>query len=280
MTMNVLLISGPRFSGKSTLLRMIAARLCPDQPHYLRLVPVDPEDAPRLTLLGDLKAAGLSSWRRVNYDADHIFEFLPEVLNEIAEMRTSRHVLIESDADPNLRFAYPYDHRLFIMPAPRLMEEVFRSPAEAAQALREVMDDTAAFASEMFGLFNPDSDEDEGVSYQRTRDRSGVAEERLDISPTQMRRFMMSPLGAEIASRIQLQPAYHGLIESDVILINTAVGGRSHVVDLCIQRLQMMIYRLGEGRTSLPAVFYCDPLDFADPLQYQLLKRIRSMLAT
>ena len=274
---NVIFISGPRQSGKSTLIRMIAPKLCSEPPHYLRLVPVNGE-GPRLTLLGDLKSAGLASWKRVNYDAEHIFEFLPDCMTEIAEMKSSGTVLIEADADPNLRYAYPYDHRIFVMPAPSSVDEVFRTPTEAANALKEVMADTAAFASEIFGLFDPDAEDSEGVSCERMQGRRGRAEERVEITATQMRRFMNSPLGAEIASRIQLQPAYHSLMESDVVLVNMAVGGMTDVVDLCIRQLQMLIARMSDGRLSRPVLFNCDPLDAADPLQFQLLRRLAAIL--
>ncbi len=77
--LNVIFFSGPRQSGKSTLIQSIVPQLCAAPPHYLRLVPVDGEQ-PRLTLLGDLKTAGLASLRRINYDAERIFEFLPDCL--------------------------------------------------------------------------------------------------------------------------------------------------------------------------------------------------------
>ncbi len=276
--LNVVFISGPRYSGKSTLIQMVVPRLCDRPPHYLRLVPVN-GDEPRLTLLGDLKSAGLASWKRVNYDEQHIFEFLPECLADIAEMGASTTVLIEADADPGLRYAFPYDHRIFVMPAPAQIAEVFRTPSEAAQALREVMDDTAAFASEIFGLFDPDADEDDAPIIHRIGERGAVTEERLEITSVQMRRFVNSPLGAEIASRIQLQPEYHCLMESDITIVNMAVGGTTDVVDQCISQIQMLIARLAEGRLTKPVLFNCELLDYADPLHQQLLDKLRTILA-
>jgi hypothetical protein len=278
--LNVILVSGPRCGGKSTLVRLIASKVCSRPPHYLRLVSLEREDSPRLTLLGDLKSAGLASWKRLNYDAEHVFEILPDCLNEIGRTDAPGTVLIEADGDPSLRYAFPYDHRIFVMPSPGTVDEVFRSPDQAATALKEVMDDTAAFASEIFGLFGPDPDTDEGVTFQRTAGARGAVEERLDITSTQMRRFMMTPVGAEIASRIQLQPAYHSLMESDLILVNMAVGDTTDIVDLCIKRIQMLIARLGEGRLDRPVMLNCDPLDGTDPLQKQLLKKLGSLITT
>ena len=277
--LNVVFFCGPRQSGKSTLIQSIVPQLCASPPHYLRLVPVYGEQ-PRLTLLGDLKTTGLASWKRINYDAERIFEFLPECLTEIAEMDVSRTVLIEADADPGLRYAFPYDHRIFVMPAPVRVFDVFRTPGEAAVALRGVMDDTVAFASEIFGMFDPDADEDDPVTrLQRIGERGAVTEERAEITPIQMRRFVNSPLGAEIASRIQLQPEYHSLVESDVIIINMAVGGTTSIVDQCIRQIQALITRLENGRLNKPVLFNCDPLDPADLLQQQMLARLQEILS-
>lgn len=276
--LKVVFVSGPRQSGKSTLIRMVVPRLCDQPPHYLRLVAVNGAE-PRLTLLGDLKSAGLATWKRINYDDQNIFEFLPECLTEIAETDSSRTVLIEADADPSLHYAFPYDHRIFVMPAPARVCDVFRTPDEAAVALREVMDDTAAFASEIFGLFDPNADEDDPPAVQRIGERGAVTEERVEITAPQMRRFVNSPLGAEIASRIQLQPEYHSLVESDVAVVNMAVGGKTEIVDRCIQQMQVLISRLAEGRMSKPVMYHCDLLDYADPLHQQMLDKLRTILA-
>ncbi len=276
--LNVVFVCGPRRSGKSTLIQSIVPQLCAAPPHYLRLVPVNC-DEPRLTLLGDLKSAGLASWRRINYDAERIFEFLPDCLAEIAEMDVSRTVLIEADADPGLRYAFPYDHRIFVMPAPVRVFDVFRTPDEAAVALRGVMDDTAAFASEIFGMFDPDADADDTVMHvQHIGDRGAVTEERVEITPVQMRRFVKSPLGTEIASRIQLQPEYHSVVESDVIIVNMAVGGTTSIVEQCVRQIQALISRLEDGRLNKPVLFNCDPLDPSDPQQQQMLTKLKEIL--
>ncbi len=275
--LKVILVAGPRSSGKSALVRMIAPQLCPQPPHYLRLVSMN--GAPRMTLLGDLKSANLATWKRVNYNEEQLFDFLPQCLEEIAETHSSPIVLLEADTDPSLRYAYPYDYRIFVMPKPRQMGDVFRTPAQAAEAIREVMNDTAAFASEIYGLFDSNADAGDSTAHVEVlKDRAGVAEERVTVTPVQMKRFMRSPLGMEIASRIQLQPDYHGLVDSDLILVNTAVGGQSDMFESCMKQLRNFLSRLVAGRITKPMLFWCNPLDFADPVQYQLLKRIQIML--
>ena len=129
-------------------------------------------------------------------------------------------------------------------------------------------------------MFDPDADEDDPVTrVQHISERGAVIEERVEITPIQMRRFVNSPLGTEIASRIQLQPEYHSLVESDVIIVNMAVGGTTSIVDQCIRQIQTLISRLEEGRLTKPVLFNCDPLDPADPLQQQMLAKLREILS-
>ena len=89
------------------------------------------------------------------YTPDRVFETLPDALRMIRESEHRPFVVMEADADPALRHAYPYDYRAFIMRPPADLHEVFRSDSEAAAAMREVMQDTASFACEIFGLMDP-----------------------------------------------------------------------------------------------------------------------------
>ncbi|MCH8854363.1 MAG: hypothetical protein IID41_17180, partial [Planctomycetes bacterium] len=67
--------------------------------------------------------------------------------------------------------------------------------------------------------------------------------------------------------------------ESDVIIVNMAVGGTTSIVDQCIRQIQTLISRLEEGRLTKPVLFNCDPLDPADPLQQQMLAKLREILS-
>ena len=154
MGLAVTFVSGVRRSGKSALIRTMIDRLWKTKPHYIRLFEaasacVGARSDPAPTDVGEV-----ASTRHLVYDAEHIFEILPESLTEIHHQDRFGCVVIEADADAALRHAYPYDHRVFVMPAPYCLKQIFRDPARAAVELQRVLDDTAAFASEIFGLFD------------------------------------------------------------------------------------------------------------------------------
>jgi hypothetical protein len=239
-------------------------------PHYLRLAAIsgDKRPPPRDAKPPTRCAVRSASW--LDYDKDLIFEVLPEALTRIHKRDRYGSVLIEADADPHLRNAYPYDRRVFVMPAPRSLNEVFRSVNQAAEALRHVLDDTAAFASEIYGML------DGGLALDDTR--HGEHERRPTFTARQMRGFLNSPLGDELATRIQFQPAYHGLVESDVVLINTGVGGVSGSVDDCVHRVERLLARLRGPSARKNVVFCCDPMDAKDPLRKKLFQALRALL--
>ncbi|MCH7813085.1 MAG: hypothetical protein IID40_03600, partial [Planctomycetes bacterium] len=212
---------------------------------------------------------GVRSAHWLNYAEDLIFEVLPETLTRIYKSDRHGSVLIEADADPHLRHVYPYDRRIFIMPAPEALTDVFRTVDEAADALKNVLDDTATFAREIYGML--DSDESNLAD-------DGEHEDRPAFTIRQMRGFLNSPLGDELATRIQFQPAYHGLVESDVVLINTGVGGTSPVVDECVHRLERLLARLHGASSRKNVLFCCDPVDRKDPLRKKLLKALKNLL--
>ena len=239
-----------------------------------------PENPPALHLADAPDCEELASTQRIPYTPDRVFEILPEAVYKARYGQRFATVLIEADADPCLRHAHPYDHRIFVMSAPRDMYRVFRRPDEAAAALREVMEDTSAFASEIFGLFEDAAwGDEEGVRHRkRVRAGDGV-EEQLEVSEQQVGRFLASPLGAEIASRIQLQPEYHAMVESDVTLINTALGPCSSSVDECIRRIELLMGRVRDHARRDNALYCCDPLSADDPRREHLLRRLRALFA-
>lgn len=266
MGLSVTFVSGPRRCGKSDLITTMVRGARKVAPHYLRLVrsrQIAAEDGARHH---ELDGSKLASSRRLVYEPERIFEILPEALAAIHKKDRFGCVVIEADAEASLRCAYPYDHRVFVMPTPSCVVEVFRDPARAAQELQRCLDDTAAFAEEIFGLFDDVGPGDPDPS-----------EDRSELSDTQMRGFLYSPLGDELATRIQLQTPYHGLVESDVVVVNTSVGQAGLETKECLRRLDHLLKRTGgvAGRTN--QLFLCDPASPDRKGCKKLLNAIKSM---
>jgi len=267
MGLCVVFVSGARRSGKSAVVRAMVDRVWKRPPHYIRLVASQSDKVPP-PRCGSARPAdcGVSSARWLKYAPDQIFEILPEALTEIHRQDRFGSVVIEADADAVLRHAYPYDHRIFVMPLPWAMGEVFREPRRAAVELQRVLDDTTSFASEMFGL--------NAASRQMDCDPS---EERPALTRAQMRAFLHSPLGDELATRIQLQPTYQGLVESDVVVVNTRVGREGPETHACVQRLQSLLDRLRGDAGRASQLFACDPLSSDDFEVNGLLRALEPM---
>ena len=103
--------------------------------------------------------------------------------------------------------------------------------------------------------------------------------EKLDVSETQIRQFINSPIGAEIASRIQLQPAYHGLVESDVVVINTGVGYDGDALDECVERLEQLLGRLRHETRRHSVLYWGNIQRTSDPTHNKLLERFQQLFA-
>ena len=266
MGLTVTFVSGPRQSGKSAVIRLMIDRLWKTEPHYIRLIDSESGRTVPPAQHQPSPGSGVASARWLKYDPEQIFEILPEALTAIHRRDRYGAVVIEADADPALRCAYPYDYRVFVMPVPKHVNEGFRTPEEAAAELKRVLDDTAAFASEIFGLFEDNGSVDTDPS-----------EERADLTATQMRGFLYSPLGDELATRIQLQAPYHGLVESDVILMNTDLGSQGPEADECVRRVERLMQRLRGGVDRRSAVFACDPRDVTGAQGKKLLKALKAV---
>jgi len=269
MGLLVTFISGPRRSGKSALIQAMIHRLWKSPPHYLRLAKAGSDKVlPKPCSDKPAGKCGVASARWLDYDPEHVFATLPEALTAIHRRDRYGSVVIEADADPDLRCAYSYDHRVFVMPLPSSIREVFRDTDRAAQELRRVLDDTAAFASEIFGLF----DRDAGYPPEPSEDRP-------NMTKTQMRGFLYSPLGDELATRIQLQQPYHGLVESDVIVVNTRVGERGPETEECLRRIGRLLARIG-GVSGRPGeLFMSDLCEQDGSIDPKLLKALKPMCA-
>jgi len=266
MGLNVVFVSGLRRSGKSALIQAMVDCLWKAPPHYLRLVDRHSPKAHQRRPKAPSDNCSVASARWLEYDADRIFEALPAALADIHRRDRFGGVIIEADADPALRHAYPYDHRAFIMPIPSGVQEVFRDPTRAADELKRVLDDTAAFASEIFGLFH---DEDE--------DAPEPSEDRPAFTARSARSFLRSPLGDELATRIQLQPPYHGLVESDVIVVNSQIGQIGPEPTACVQRIERLLDRIKHAEGHRAQLFYCDPVDRNGKDCKKLLKALKPM---
>jgi hypothetical protein len=279
--LRTIFVSGPPKGGKTQLVHLMAKEALSGPPHHMRLVPSSFPVCPQLSLVPSPGECSLASSRRVPYNTERCFEAIEEALKSLRPTAPCQVVLLEADGDPCLRYAYPYDRRVFVMPAPGDIYNVFRTPEQAALALRKVMEDTASFAAEIFGLFDEDAlGDDVGVEHLKAASAwswDQPAEEVLQVDETQLRNFLDSPIGVEIASRIQLQPEYHGLVESDVILINTGVGATGNVIDEVARRLDLLLGRI-RGRTPNDGLlFCCDPLEPRDPRRVKLFEKLSLM---
>lgn len=266
MGLSVVFVSGLRGAGKSTVIRAMVDRLFRSEPHYLRLVKIGSDKRRPKANSKPPPSCGVASARWIEYDDEHIFEVLPEALTAIHRQDRYGSVVIEADADPTLRHAYPYDHRVFVMPRPSGPHEVFRDTVRAAEEFRRVLDDTAAFASEIFGLFARNGADDPEPS-----------EPRPDFTATQMRGFLYSPLGDELATRIQLQQPYHGLVETDVIVVNISTGMAGSNSEACLRRIERMLDRVRSVSGRRGELFLCDPRDQNGKTCKKLLKTLKPM---
>lgn len=272
MALKSLFVCGPRRSGKSTVIQQVISHAqrsaeinAGQRPHYIRLSAGEGDKRQPPEASPPEKDCGVASARWVTYEPDRVFEILPDALSRIHRCDRKGVVIIEANADPLLRHAYPYDFRLFVMPTPRRMFDVFRTHDQAADALMAALNDTAVFAGEIFGLIEENGDKFDIDAHEK----------RSALTKSQMRGLMSSPLGNELATRILLQQSYHGLLESDIVLVNRAVGGTPPVAERVIRQLDHVLahFRRHSDRSDT-MLMYCDPTDPDDPLRGRLIDRL------
>lgn len=280
MSLCIAHICGPKGSGKTTLAELLAAYLGSRDLFHLELVhgPDAPPDPVRLTPA----ARGALLTRRCAYEPDRLFEQLPIFLQSVRRERRWATVLLESDSDPCHRQAHDFAVRLFVAPAPVGEQDVFRPDDAAARALNEVMNDSAAFAAEVYGLPPvPELDELDPVAPPAPFDLAPAGEhvgDRDPLSRSQFGRLLDSDLGMEIAARVQFQPEYQLMLESDVVIINTGCGGAGDVIDTVARRIEelQLCIRRPAGREPLLAV--CDLADGEDPMRRSALDRAAELV--
>ena len=276
MPLCVVHICGPAGSGKTELARRVARRLEPEQPHHLRLVRWDGDGPDFLTAVVPMD--GMYESRRCTYSPARIFEQLPAALRSIKQVRRWGTVLLETDTDPCHRQAFEYGARVFVAPAPGDLFEVFRTPQQARAAFHRIMQDTLVFASEIFGL-TPDKVLDESrYGLSSLSDSTVLAAPAAAMSDTDMGRIQSTSVGRDLAMRIQLQPDYYAICESDVVLINTARGACHAGVDGIARRIELMQSQLPRPAGRQPMLAVCDLCDDSDPMQRQALERIKSLI--
>ncbi|MCC7292665.1 MAG: hypothetical protein IT449_11460 [Phycisphaerales bacterium] len=267
MGLRVMLVSGPRKSGKGSVIRAMIDLLWQHKPHYVRLARCNGDKKPPAEKCSQSpEEHGLASARWVYYDDDRIFPLIQTTLETIHKQDRYGSVVIEADADPIVRCAYQYDDRVFVMPLPSDVFQLFRPAKDAASAMQAVLKDTTAFASEVFGLI------DRGMFAG-----DGECVEREEFTPSQWRNFLYTPLGEEIITRILLQPPFHGLAESDVIIINTGVGKETSATGLCLKKLDCLLDRVSRLTERHVRRFACDLYSPPDDATRQLLEVLAPM---
>lgn len=276
-------ISGPTLAGKSEVARFIARSVYKDDVHFLRMQPAkDGHSNAIIPLFHNVekKSKTFSSAHTAQYTPERIFETLPDGLKAIRRLDRYGFTIIEADTDPCLRYAYPYDYRVFVMPMPQHVHDVLRSPRQAAEALQTVMQDTASFATEIFGLSDASVlDENLGLSSRSQNQATGnTVLEHVEIAEQQFRQFLRSPIGAEIAARVQLQPDYHALVESDVVIINKYTQGNPEALEDCCQRLENLLGRIQHDTRRHSLLFWGDIRDTHDANRRRLLQRFKQLL--
>jgi len=285
MPLETLFISGPSMGGKTTVAQMVAKDVLDRPVHYIRMRRATDGHTNTVVAESNGPVSDGIEWKsrhHVTYTTDRVFETLPDGLRAVRRIERRGFTIIEADGDPALRHAYPYDYRIFVMPPPPTVHAVFRDAKAAAIALQQVMQDTAAFASEIFGLFDAAGlDDSVGVQHVRPTPTRGYARpmEKLHVGESQIRQFLSSPLGAEIASRIQLQPEFYALVESDVTVINIGVGPVTTALEESVKRLEKLLARVRHDARRHSVLYWGDIVDTHDPARVKLMKRLRALFA-
>lgn len=273
MALCVVHICGPRRAGKTTAAQHLARMLRDDPPFHVRMVPAAQGVTTSMTVVSQMD--GMCEARMTTYTSERLFEQLPAALKAIKQKRRWATVLLETDPEPAFRQASPYDVRAFVAPQARDLYEVFRTPSQAAEAMNSIMQDTQAFAREIYGLI-PDGDLDgsQAGSLPAATRASGDP-----LTDTQMRHLLSSSVGGAIAARVQFQPDYHALVESDVVMINSARGGKGSVAEDVAARVDKVLAKLPHAPGREPMLAVCDLLNAGDPLQQLAFGRIAALIA-
>lgn len=268
MKLHVELVCGPRRAGKTCVIRSLVDRACRIRPHYVRLRRRD--EHPENPCLNVPDADRLfASTQLVTYDDETICEVLTDTLKNIGVKDRRATVMIEADADPAVRCAFQhYDHRVFVLPTPSAISDVFRPAHAAASALQSILADTAEFASEVFGVINREPSE------------NGKCNGEAGLSAAQWRRFLYTPLGEELITYILLEPDFHGLVESDVVILNPALGQCTAATAPCLRKLDCLLEHINRLTHRQVRRYVWDPQKEPTEEIRQLLDTLEKMFQT
>ena len=266
----ILHISGPPASGKTTLAELLAARERETNPDYIRF-DLGSDTAPRtLQIAGSL--SDMASIAHQTVHSELLFEEIADALKIIAANSDGDTIFVETNAQPCFRHAYPYDVKVFVMLPPPTLGVIFRSESETAEAIQRAMDDTAEFASELFGM---------GAGPQDSATMPTVKPPDAKAQPAQsIEDFLRSDVGTEIAARMQLQPEYHAIMDSDVILLNVGLSHDEAVTARCAKRLDALLETVRQRLGRQNWFGACNPCDGDDPRCRRGLERIEALLKT
>lgn len=269
MSTIILHLSGPTGAGKSDFARLLATCIPADRFYHVRFDIHSGEAPTNLRFVsGDTgRAANLHCYIK----PDTVFESFSDILPTIADPRESALVIVETGCHPCFRHAYPYDAKVFLMPPPSTISEVFRSPDETAGAVERAMHDTAEFAAELFGL------ERVGPQDSAWFPTFEAADLQEDLS---IEDFLHTPVGIEISSRLQLRPAYQGIVDSDVVYLNNAVKVMMTCAEECAARIEQLLEPLRRQLDRRTWFAACDPTDRNDEMADRGIRRIGELLAT
>ncbi len=268
-----LLVSGPARTGKSTLIQALAA----EHPgHRWDLVQLEPADRKSRVERLDGKMPGSGGFWRMRYGRQDVLTALPGLIQQIQRGPAVPMSVIAFEAapDPVLRHACAYNMRVFILPPMQDEAVLFCRPDQARGALHQILRDSSAFASELWEL-GPAGASGVPAPWDMPMPAAGGA---VEVNHAQAAAFLAEPLGAELAVRVHLQPAFGAVADADIVILNTAAGSSSCEDGSCWRRLLDLLDRLRKVGGRTPLTYACDLSERDDPCFVRVRRRMSDVL--
>ncbi len=270
MSKTILHISGPPASGKTALANALATRRPANRSTLVRFDLPNENGTPPLRIARSFDTFANSLRYCVNPDL--VFEQVSDALRSIEAPFPDDLLLVETNAEPCFRHAYPYDIKIFVFSPPDSMDAIFRTPSETVGAIERAMHDTAEFAAEMFGL--------ERSPFDSAALPSIHSDDRRVTATQTTEEFLDSDVGTEIASRLHLRPRYHAVIDSDVILLNTPADRDAAIAAECAEKIETLLDPLRQRLDRDSWFAACDLHDPQNTQTRRALDHIDSLLMT